>query len=60
MPDIGLVSGTFSSLDSENIKYAQKLKLFRQIKAIDTDYILIDLGAGSHNNTIDTFCLQIR
>ena len=57
IPDIGLVSGTLSSLDSENIKYAQKLKLFRQIKAIDTDYILIDLGAGSHNNTIDTFLL---
>jgi len=57
MSDMGLVSGTLSSLDSENIKYAQKLKLFRQIREIDTDYILIDLGAGSHNNTIDTFLL---
>ncbi|NCO83341.1 MAG: ATP-binding protein [Nitrospirae bacterium CG_4_10_14_3_um_filter_44_29] len=57
IPDMGLVSGTLSSLDSENIKYVQKLKLFRQIKEIDTDYILIDLGAGSHNNTIDTFLL---
>ncbi len=54
---MGLVAGTLSSLDSESINHAQKLKLFRHIKALDTDFILIDLGAGSHNNTIDTFLL---
>jgi len=55
--DMRLISGAVGSLDSENIKYAQKLKFFKQIKTIDTDYILIDLGAGSHNNTIDAFLL---
>ncbi|HWR58993.1 MAG TPA: P-loop NTPase, partial [Thermodesulfovibrionales bacterium] len=54
---MGLVSGALSSLDSESINHAQKQKLFRHIRALDTDYILIDLGAGSHNNTIDTFLL---
>lgn len=55
IPGMGLVTGNLYSLDSDNIKYVQKLKFFRQIKALDTDYILLDLGAGSHNNTIDTF-----
>ncbi len=57
MSDLGLVSGTLKSLEAENIKYAQKVKLFRHIKSLDTDYVLIDLGAGSHGNTMDTFLL---
>jgi flagellar biosynthesis protein FlhG len=57
LADMGLITGDVHSLDSDNIKYAQKLKFFRQIRGLDTDYILIDLGAGSHNNTLDTFLL---
>lgn len=58
--DMGLITGDLHSLDSDSIKHAQKLKFFRQIKNLDTDYILIDLGAGSHNNTVDTFLLADR
>jgi flagellar biosynthesis protein FlhG len=54
---MGIVAGSISSLHSENIAYAQKLKLLRHIRALDADYIFIDLGAGSHSNTIDTFLL---
>ena len=41
--------------DSDTIKYTQKLKLFRHIKALEADHVIMDLGAGSHNNTIDSF-----
>jgi len=58
--DLGLITGDLHSLDSDSIKHTQKMKFFRQIKSLDTDYILIDLGAGSHNNTIDTFLLADR
>lgn len=58
--DLGLIIGNMLSLNSTDIKYAQKLKFFNHIKMLDTDYILIDLGAGSHNNTIDTFLLADR
>jgi|MudIll2142460700_1097286.scaffolds.fasta_scaffold24087_3 flagellar biosynthesis protein FlhG len=54
---MGLVTGALGSLDSESITYTQKQKLFRQIKSLEADYILIDLGAGSHINTLDTFLL---
>ncbi|UCG79225.1 MAG: P-loop NTPase [Nitrospirota bacterium] len=57
---LGLVTGDLHSLDAGAIKHAQKQKLFRQIRALDTDYILIDLGAGSHFNTIDTFLVADR
>ncbi|MDH3975282.1 MAG: P-loop NTPase [Deltaproteobacteria bacterium] len=53
----GLVTGDINSLDSDKIKYTQKLKLFRHIKQIASDHVLIDLGAGSHYTAIDTFLL---
>ncbi len=55
--NMGLVTGALGSLDSESITYTQKQKLFRQIRGLEADYILIDLGAGSHINTLDTFLL---
>lgn len=55
--NMGLITGTIGSLDSESINYAQKQKLFRQIRGLAADYIVIDLGAGSHINTLDTFLL---
>jgi flagellar biosynthesis protein FlhG len=55
--NLGLLIGAISSLAPESIKYTQKLKLFRHIRNLHADYILIDLGAGSHFNSIDTFLL---
>ncbi|MBI4690650.1 MAG: AAA family ATPase [Nitrospirae bacterium] len=57
IPDLGLVTGALGSLDSENIKHVQKLKFFKHIKSLDAEYVIIDLGAGSHGNTMDTFML---
>jgi len=58
--NMGLIAGAIRSLAPENIKYTQKLKLFRQIRKLNADYILIDLGAGTHFNTIDAFLLSDR
>lgn len=58
--NLGLITGSVGSLDSEGINHAQKLKLFRHIRALDADYILIDLGGGTHINTLDTFLLANR
>ena len=55
--NLGLITGSIGSLDSEGINYAQKQKLFRHIRALDADHILIDLGGGTHINTLDTFLL---
>jgi flagellar biosynthesis protein FlhG len=58
--NMGLVSGDLHSLASDSIRYTQKLKLFRHIKKLDADYVLIDLGAGSKFNTLDSFLLADR
>ena len=55
-----LITGSIGSLESESINFAQKQKLFRHIRALDADHILIDLGAGTHINTLDTFLLADR
>jgi len=60
MDNLGLLVGAVHSLAADSIKYAQKAKLLRHIKKLDTDYVLIDLGAGAHFNTIDTFLLADR
>lgn len=57
IPNLGLLIGTIRSLAPDSIKYTQKLKLFRHVEGLDADYILIDLGGGTHFNTIDTFLL---
>lgn len=58
--NLGLITGSVSSLDSESINHAQKQKLFRHIRTLDADNILIDLGSGTHINTLDTFMLADR
>ena len=55
--NLSLITGDVHSLASDSIKFTQKLKLFRHIMKLRRQYILIDLGGGSHNNTIDTFLM---
>ncbi|HEX2968216.1 MAG TPA: P-loop NTPase [Bacteroidales bacterium] len=38
-----------------NIGYAQKVKLINEIKNLQADYIVMDLGAGTTFNTLDYF-----
>ena len=52
-----LITGDVDSLASDSIKFSQKLKLFRHIMKLNARYVLIDLGGGSHNNTLDTFLM---
>jgi len=55
--NMGLLTGAIRSLAPDGIKYAQKLKFFRHIEELDTEYVLIDLGGGTHFNILDTFLL---
>lgn len=58
--NLELITGSIGSLESESINFAQKQKMFRHIRLLDADKILIDLGAGTHVNTLDTFLLADR
>jgi flagellar biosynthesis protein FlhG len=43
-----------------SVRYIQRLKFYREIRGLDADVIIIDLGAGSGLNTIDSFLLADR
>ncbi len=41
-----------------NIGYATKQKLVSKLKALDCDFLVLDLGAGTHINILDFFLLS--
>ncbi|MDF2576987.1 MAG: Cobyrinic acid ac-diamide synthase [Chlamydiales bacterium] len=57
IPRLKLVPGSGFIPELANIKYAQKLKLIQEIKHLDADLVLLDLGAGSSSNVIDFFTM---
>jgi flagellar biosynthesis protein FlhG len=60
IPNLGIIPGDYHSVSSGSLNYGQKVKLFRHIKNLDADYILLDLGGGTSNDTIDAFLLADR
>lgn len=52
-----LVSGAMDGLDAANPKHAQKVKLIRHLRALDVDYVVLDLGAGTSFNVLDFFLI---
>ncbi len=50
-----LISGACGTLGLANPKYQQKLRFIRELREIEADFILLDLGAGSSYNVIDFF-----
>jgi len=52
-----LVPGSGFVPELANLKHMQKGKLIRQIKLLDADLVLLDLGAGSSNNVVDFFSM---
>ncbi len=58
VPNLALVSGALDHLDAATPKHAQKMRLLRHVQAMDTDYAILDLGAGTHTNTLDFFLVS--
>ncbi len=50
-----LISGASDILELANPYFSQKQKIINNIKKLDVDYILVDLGAGSSSNVTDFF-----
>lgn len=54
--NLRLISGSRFVPGMANPAHWTKLKIMRHLKTIDTDVLIIDLGAGVHYNTLDFFC----
>ncbi len=55
LENLSLISGAPGSYGQANLSYGQKLKLIRRIRRLDADFVVLDLGAGSHFNVLDLF-----
>ncbi|MCA9756993.1 MAG: P-loop NTPase [Candidatus Eisenbacteria bacterium] len=52
---VRLIAGGSDTPALANPNYAQKTRLLRAMAAIETDLLLVDLGAGTSLNTLDLF-----
>ena len=43
-----------------NLAVTQKRSLIKHLRNLDTDYVVVDLGAGTHLNTLDFFLVSNR
>lgn len=53
--NLRLISGACGTLGLANPRYSQKLRFIKQLRSLNADYIMLDLGAGSSYNVIDYF-----
>jgi len=54
---LSLIGGDSSRLGSANLPYAQKRKIMRHLKELQTDYLVVDLGGDTTYNGLDFFLL---
>lgn len=52
-----IISGARDALNVTDVSDNQKVRLMSELKSLDADYILLDLGAGTTQNVIDFFLL---
>jgi len=55
IPNVSLISGAQDFLEIANPKYREKMKLIRQFRELDFEYLILDLGAGTSFNILDFF-----
>lgn len=55
VPGLTLVSGAMDHLEAANPRHAQKMRLLRHVQAMEVDFAILDLGAGTHHNVLDFF-----
>jgi len=55
--NLALISGARDVIEVANLKFVQKVKLFRHIRNLDFDFVLIDLGSGTSFNVVDFFLI---
>lgn len=55
--NLSLVAGSGFVPELANIKHLQKVKIINQMKTLEADLVILDLGAGSSINVIDFFSM---
>jgi len=53
--NLKLICGADDILELSNPKYTQKMRLLNQLNNLPTDFVILDLGAGTSYNVLDFF-----
>ncbi|RMG58916.1 MAG: hypothetical protein D6713_06605 [Deltaproteobacteria bacterium] len=53
--NLSLLCGATALLDAANPHYAKKERLLKGLKSLDTDFLVVDIGAGASLNNLDFF-----
>lgn len=54
-PNLEIISGAQDSIDVANLEDEKKRMLLQQLRELDADYVILDLGAGTTFHTLDFF-----
>lgn len=57
-PNLEFVPGDVLVTGTANITYGQKRSIITNIEKLEADYVLLDLGSGTHVNTLDFFLIS--
>ncbi len=57
-PNLDFVPGDVLVTGVANLGHGQKRSIISNIQKLDADYVLVDLGSGSHYNTLDFFLIS--
>lgn len=55
--NLQIISGAHDPVGIANVPHVEKARMIRKFKESDSDIVLLDLGAGTANNTLDFFLL---
>jgi flagellar biosynthesis protein FlhG len=58
--NLRVISGARNAINAESLPFQQKQRLIRQLRRLDADHVLVDLGAGTSLTVLDLFCCADR
>ncbi len=54
-PGLQLLAGTHANLGDAQPSHLRRVRLMRELRQLPTDFVVIDLGAGTHSSVLDYF-----
>jgi len=57
IPNLRILAATHGNFGHAQPSQADRVRLMRQLRALDADFVLLDLGAGTHPAVIDYFMI---
>ncbi len=59
-PNLQVIAGTHANLGEAQPSHLRRVKLMRALRQLPADFVLLDLGAGTHSSVLDYFLVADR